>query len=213
LFANDQPAAAEVKAPAQVLIACHECDALQRLATLPPGGVARCCRCGAHLASNPRGGLDTTLALASAALVTFILANVFPFLSLSIHGRVQETSLSGAALALVREDMWLLGLMVGVNSVLAPALVIGTTLYLTLAARWRRRWPLVVPLLRTLTLVRPWGMLDVFMLGVLVAIVKLGDMAQLMLGPALYAYVPLLLFSIATAATLEPRLLWERLAP
>jgi paraquat-inducible protein A len=194
-------------------VACHECDALQWVPALPPGGLARCCCCGARLAGNPKGGLDTTLALSAAALIFFILANSFPFLTLSIQGRVQETSLAGAGWALAREDMWLLALMVWINSVLVPGLVIITTLYLAMAARLGRRWPGVVTLLRGLSLMRPWGMLDVFMLGVLVAIVKLGNMAQLIIGPALYAYVPLLLVSIATAATLEPRLFWERLAP
>lgn len=194
-------------------IACHECDTLQHIPPLPPGGVARCLCCGARLAGHPRGGLDTPLALTSAALVLFLLSNAFPFLTLTLQGRSQETSLFGAALALAREDMLLLGILVGVNSVLAPGLVILATLYVCVAARLGRPWPLVRPMLLWMTRLQPWGMLDVFMLGILVAIVKLGDLAQLIIGPALYAYVPLLLCSIGTASTLEMRLLWERLVP
>lgn len=194
-------------------IACHECDTVQLIPPLPPGGVARCPCCGARLARQPRGGLDTPMALASGALVLFLLANAFPFLTLTLQGRTQETSLLGAALALARADMPLLGLLVGVNSVLVPGLVILVTLYLCLAARRGRPWPLARPLLLWMGRLQPWGMMDVFMLGVLVSVVKLGEMAQLIIGPALYAYVPLLLCSMGTAATLETRLLWERLAP
>ncbi len=190
---------------------CEECDTLQRLPELRPGGVARCLRCGARLAANPRGGIDTPLALAVGAAILFLVANAFPLLELDIQGRSQATSLSGAALALARDGSPALGFVVWATSVLVPGLVIGITLYVLAAARLMRRLPLLRPLLAWLSRFRPWGMLDVFMLGVLVSMVKLGDLADIIFGPGLYAFVPLLLFTAGMATTLEPRLLWDRL--
>ncbi len=196
--------------PGPILV-CEECDTLQRLPVLRPGGVARCVCCGGRLESNPRGGLDTPLALTLGAAVLFLVANAFPLLELDIQGRTQATSFTGAALTLARDGSPGLGLVVWATSVLVPGLVIGITLYVLAAIRLMRPLPLLRPLLAGLSRFRPWGMLDVFMLGILVAMVKLGDMADIILGPGLYAFVPLLLFTAGAASTLELRLLWERL--
>jgi paraquat-inducible protein A len=196
---------------AQRLTACHDCDTLQAIPPLPEGGTARCLVCGARLYANPRGGLEVPLALTVGSLVLFVMANSFPLLALDIQGRTQATTFTGAALALMREDMAPLGLAVWITSVLAPGAVIGITLYVLAAVRLGRRWPLLRLLLVGMSRICPWGMLDVFMLGILVAMVKLADLAEIVPGPGLYAFVPLILFTAATAATLEPRLLWDRL--
>lgn len=193
------------------LIACHECDCLQSAPAVEEGSSLRCARCGARLLISPKGGLDLPLALALGALILFSVANAFPLLELDFQGRSQASSLAGAAFALMREGSMPLGLAVLAMSVLIPGLVIGITLYLLLAVRLRRRWPLLRPLLRLLSTARPWGMLDVFMLGILVSMVKLAGMATLVLGAGLYAFIPLIFFSAAMATTLETRVLWERL--
>ncbi len=193
------------------LVACDECDALQSVPPIPPGGSARCLCCGARLLSNPRGGLDVPLALTLAAFVLYLLANYFPLLELDIQGITHATTFTGAALAMIDDDKVLLGVTVWGTSVLAPGLIIGINLYVLLAARLLRPWPLLRFLLTWLSRLRPWGMLDVFMLGILVAMVKLGDMAEIIIGPGLYAFVPLMLLTIAAGVALEPRLLWDRL--
>lgn len=192
-------------------LACHECDTLQRLPPIPRGGVARCLRCGARLCAHPRGGLDTPLALVLGALVLYLIANNYPLLELTLQGQVQAVSLSGAALALRQADMAALGLLVWITSVLIPGLVIGSTLYVLVAIRFSWRLPLRRSLLTLLSRMQPWGMLDVFMLGILVSLVKLANMAEIVLGPGLYAFVPLILFIAGATATLEPRFLWDSL--
>ncbi len=193
------------------LIACHECDCLQTAPVVQEGSSLRCPRCGARLLNRPKGGLDLPLALSLGALILFFLANAFPLLELDIQGRTQVTSLAGASLALMQEGSVPLGLAVLATSVLVPGLVIGITLYVLVAVRLKHSWPLLRPFLSWLSRMRPWGMLDVFMLGILVSMVKLAGMATLVAGPGLYAFVPLMLVSAATAASLETRLLWDRL--
>jgi len=190
---------------------CEECDTLQRLPRLRPGGVADCLCCGARLAANPRGGIDLPLGLSVGSAILFLAANGFPLVELDIQGRTQATSFTGAALALAEDGSPGLGFVVWATSVLVPGLVIGITLYVLIAVRLIQPMPLLRPLLAWLSRFRPWGMLDVFMLGILVALVKLGDMADIIIGPGLYAFVPLLLFTAGAASTLETRLLWERL--
>lgn len=192
-------------------IACHECDTLQTLPDIPPGGRALCICCGARLAANPRGGLDAPLALTLSALILFFIANYFPLMELELQGRSQSVTFTGAALALTADDKLFLGLAVWATSVLVPGLVIGINLYVLSAARFRLRFPLLRQVLAWVSRLKPWGMLDVFMLGILVAMVKLGDMAEIVIGPGLYAYIPLMLVTVAAGAATEPRLLWKRL--
>ncbi len=194
-----------------MLAACHECDALQQIRRLPPGGVACCPCCGARLYGNPKGGLDAPLALSISSLVLFLIANLSPLLSLKVAGRTQETTLSGASWALYEADMGVLAAVVWVTSVLGPALIIFSSLYVLTALRLALPLPFVRPVLIGISRLQPWGMMDVFMLGVLVALVKLAGMADVVLGAGLYAFTALIFFFAAAMARLEPHLLWERL--
>ena len=192
------------------LIVCHECDALQQVKRLPPGAVARCICCGARLYGNPKGGLDVPLALVISTLVTFLIANAYPLMTIKIAGLSQGTTLSGASWALHQAGMGGLGLVVWLVSVVFPGLLICLTLYVLLSLRFSLRLPHVRTLLTWISRLSPWGMLDVFMLGILVSLVKLAGMADVVIGLGLYAFTALIFLFAATAAKLEPHLLWER---
>ncbi len=195
----------------QELIACHECDALQQATRLPPGGVARCICCGGHLYSNPKGGLDTPLALSISTLILFLVANTYPLMTLNVAGQSKDTTLSGASWALYQANMPELAAVVWLASVVTPALIIFCNLYILASLRFRLRLPGVRALLVWVTRLQPWGMMDVFMLGILVSLVKLSGMAEVKLGAGLYAFVALIFFFTASAARFEPHLLWRRL--
>lgn len=205
------PVTARTEATCSTLVACHECDALQRIPALAPGRAARCLTCGNVLLRNPRGGLDRPIALYTAALILLVLANSFPFLTLDISGREEMTSLFGASVGLYRAGMGELAVVVLITSILGPALLIISALYVLLAVRYRLRLPATRPALAWISHLEPWGMLDVFMLGVLVSFVKLAGMATMHVGPSLYAFVALILVTAAAAASFEPQLLWQRL--
>ncbi|MGD2074527.1 MAG: paraquat-inducible protein A [Gammaproteobacteria bacterium] len=195
------------------LVACHECDTLLRLPPLAPGRSLRCSRCGALLLRNPKGGLDRPIALNIAALVLLVLANAFPFLTLQISGREQTTTIIGASRALYEAGMGPLAVVVLITTLIGPALVVISSLYVLLGVRMRMPLPMLREMLAWISHVQPWGMLDVFMLGVLVSSVKLAGMADMVLGPALYAFAGLILVSAAATSALEPHVLWQRLDP
>jgi len=193
------------------LMACHECDTLQRVPALPPGRAARCISCGHVLLRNPRGGLDRPIALYTTALLLLVLANTFPFLTLDISGREEITTIFGASVGLYRAGMGELAVVVLVTSILGPALLISSCLYVLLSVRFNRHLPAVRPALSWVSYLAPWGMLDVFMLGVLVSFVKLAGMATMHMGTSLYAFVALIFVAAAATANFEPTLLWQRL--
>jgi len=192
-------------------MACHECDSLQRVPALAPGKTARCNNCGHVLLRNPKGGLDKPIALYTAALILLVLANAFPFLTLDISGRKEITTIMGASVGLYQAGMGELAVVVLITSILGPGLLIVSSLYTLLSARFNIQLPAVRSALSWISHLEPWGMLDVFMLGVLVSFVKLAGMATLHIGPSLYAFIALILVSAAATANFEPEILWQRL--
>jgi len=195
------------------LMACHECDLLHRIAPLAPGGKALCSRCAAPLYRNVPDSLERACALYLAALLLWVMANAFPFVSLKLSGRFVENLMLSGPLALARAGMPEVGLLVFLTSILFPLLTIAGTLYVLLPLRFGWRFPGVAPVYRMVRLLTPWSLIGVFMLGLLVSIVKLLDLADVMPGTGLYAFVGLLLVSAAAHANLDHGAIWPRIGP
>jgi paraquat-inducible protein A len=193
------------------IIACHECDLLQQRQPLPPGGTARCVRCGAVLYRNKPNSLDRVLALTATGLILFVVANVYPFLTFRLENQKQETTLITGIAELYNQGMWTVAGVVFVTSILVPLLELIGMLYLLLPLKFNiRPWKLPI-LFRWTRSFKPWGMMEVFMLGILVAFVKLSKMATIIPGIALYAFMALIFVLAASAAALDPHIVWTRL--
>ena len=192
------------------LIACHECDLLHERQPLPPGGTARCVRCGAVLYRRKPNSLDRVLALTAAGLVLFIVANAYPFLTFRLEAQKQETTLITGVMELYEQGMWEVAGVVLLTSILLPLLEIVGMLYVLLPLKFNMR-PWKLPLFfRLVRGFKPWGMMEVFMVGILVAFVKLSKMATIIPGVALYAFMILIFVLAASAAALDPHIVWNR---
>ncbi|MFC1821895.1 paraquat-inducible protein A [Thermodesulfobacteriota bacterium] len=190
------------------LIACHECDFLHSVSPIPSGGKALCRRCGAFLYRNTPNSHDRALALNLAALMFFIMANVFPFISLKASGRIEENLFLSGALALYRLGMGELGLLVFMTSFFFPLLTIAGMLYILVPLKfgykpWRMAW-----IYRMIKALMPWSLAAVFMLGVLISIVKLLDLATVIPGISLFSFVGLMVLSAAANANMDPAIIW-----
>jgi paraquat-inducible protein A len=193
------------------LIACHECDLLHQRRPLPRGGTAICVRCGAKLYSRKRNSLDRVLALTIAGLLLFCIANAYPLLTFKLEAQAQETTLFSGVTALYDQGMWIVAGVVFLTSILVPLLQLTGMLYLILPLKFNLRpWGLSF-LFRVVHHFKPWGMMEVFMLGILVSFVKLAKMATLIPGIALYAFLVLIFVLAASAASLDPHIVWDRL--
>ena len=193
------------------LIACHECDLLHQVQPLPDGGAARCVRCDALLYYEKKDSLDRTLALTIAGLVLFIVANTFPFLAMKSGGLVRETTLITGIKGLYLQGMEALALLVFLTSILVPFVQIAGMLYVLVPLKVNRVPRNLALVYRVLRSLQPWGMMEVFMLGILVSFVKLAKMASLIPGIALYAFLVLIFVLAASAASLDPHIVWSRL--
>jgi paraquat-inducible protein A len=191
------------------LLACHECDFLYRLPPLKERAFARCDRCGSVLAKGDANSIDNTLAYTMAALIFFIIANLYPILGLRAAGQEQFYTLIYGAVVLAKFDLWVVGLVVFLTTIFFPFLGMIGLLYVLIPLKSGRRPRYFVPIFKFSLALLPWGMVGVYMLGVLVAIVKLADLATVVPGWGLYALASLLLVSVAAATTLNPRIIWE----
>jgi paraquat-inducible protein A len=193
------------------LVACHDCDLLHHLAPVPEGATARCRRCRSVLLRRPRNGIERTLALALAAAVLFAVANAFPFLAFEMRGQVTQTTLMTGVFDLYEQGVPEIAALVFATSVLAPLLQISLLLYVLLPVHAGR-----VPLgmahaFRLLRRVQPWSMMEVFLVGILVAVTKLAGMAEVVPGLALWAFALLIVVLAGAMAALDPHAVWERL--
>ncbi len=195
------------------LIACHECDFLHRIQPVTAGGKALCARCGAVMYQHIPNSLDRALALNLAALMLFAMAHAFPFLSLKLSGRVEDNLLISGTLALYRLGMGELGVLVFLTSILFPFLTIAGMLYILLPLKFGFRPWGMAQVYRLYRAVAPWSLLGVFMLGVLVAIVKLLDLATIIPGISLFSFAALLVVSAAAGVNLDNSVIWPRLGP
>ncbi|MGJ7552467.1 paraquat-inducible protein A [Variovorax sp. RB2P76] len=188
-------------------VVCPGCDAVYSRAPLHPRDVARCPRCGTELDRHPGQQERRILPLTVASLIMFAIANLFPIVEIELRGLTSQTTLAGAVVALSAEGMSLVALLVLATTILFPLLQLCILAYL-LVPLSRERRPLGFALLvRSMQSLRPWGMIEVFLLGVLVAIVKLSSMATVVPGPALWAFMALTVL-LTTVLSFNPGAFW-----
>lgn len=192
------------------LIACPECDLLQKAPVLTRDTVARCSRCNMVLYGPADENLDRPLAFTLAATILFVAANTFPIVGLELQGQSSTATLFGTARSLYDQNMTFLGVLVFVTTILVPGLQLGAMLSVLVPLRLGHV-PQLLPLaLRTLQAVRPWGMIEVFILGLLVSLVKLAGMAKVVPGTGLWSFAGLLLMIAAAVASFDARVIWAR---
>jgi len=163
------------------------------------------------LRRRPRNGLEHTLALALSAALLFVAANSFPFLSFDMKGRITETTLISGVIDLWQQEKQEIAVLVLFTIVVAPLCQIALLLYVLLPLRWNRvPWHLPHAF-RLLRHIQPWSMMEVFIIGILVAIVKLMGMASIVPGLALWSFVLLMLVLAGAVASFEPEAVWEQL--
>jgi len=192
------------------ILACPDCDLLQRIPALPPGGTACCPRCGRKLATCQPGSIERTTALAVAAAIAFLLANLEPLMGLSVAGRESSTTIAGGAWQMWVQGEKIAALLIAFFAVIAPALQIGFLLAILLSVRRppAPRW--VGTLLRWEEIAGSWSMVEVMMLGILVSLVKIAALARVIPGIGIFAVGGLILLLAGMSSSFDPREAWSR---
>ena len=188
---------------------CPECDLILRVGELQRDQRAECPRCGHVITVAIGDALTRSLAFAVAAAVLLVAANSFPFMALKSQGLEQVMTLPRTAIALYRDGYGALAVLVLGPIVAVPALMLVTLVALLVPIRRRQAAPWLVPAARFLFLLSPWSMVEVFVIGVLVSLVKIGAMATVVLGVSFWAYVGFALCFTASISSLDRRQIWR----
>ncbi|WP_127901761.1 paraquat-inducible protein A [Solirhodobacter olei] len=196
------------------MLACPECDLLLARREIGPGERARCSRCG-HLLFSPRP--EAAAKIVALSLTVAILmggAMFFPFLSVATGGVSHESSIFGTALAYSEGFLAPLSVAVMLLIVLLPvARVLALIFALGPLAAGRAPFAQARRAFRLAGRIRPWAMAEVFLIGTVVAIVKIGGLASVGLGPAFWAFALLVVAAAAMDSLTNDWTIWDALDP
>ena len=201
-------------APSEIeeLIACPQCDALHHAALPDAGERALCRRCGTVLIAPRTGAYLRILVLAVTVLILMMGAVFFPFLQLRVAGLHAEASVFDAARAFAQGETVPLAVVVAALIVLIPimrVLLIGYVL--TPLVMGRRPLRHAAAAFRLSEDLRPWSMAEIFVIGVAVALVKVADLAQVVLGPAFWMFAALVIVTVLQDTLMCRWSLWHTL--
>jgi paraquat-inducible protein A len=195
--------------PTREITVCNICELEQRVKELGPGQNAKCARCGSILRQNHSDSRTYTAALTLAALFLYVPANIYPILRMEYLGQYSENTVWDGVVRLFQDGMWFVAVVVFLASILVPLLkLLGLfLLVLNIQARsWQkpRTW-----IYRIICAIGPWAMLDVFLLAILVALVKLRSLATVTPGPGIIAFAGVVVLTLLASSTFDPRLIWQ----
>jgi paraquat-inducible protein A len=177
---------------------------------LPPGALAACYRCGSILTKHIVNSLARTAALSLAALIFYLPANLYPILQMELYGAHSESTVWDGCVALFQNGHYFVAAVVFTASMLVPLLKLLGLFYLVVSTklksprrRLERTW-----IYKTIDVIGPWAMLDVFVLAVMVSLVELGQLATVLPGRGLLAFTAVAVLTILASSNFDPTLIW-----
>lgn len=187
---------------------CDHCDAVYRQPTFQRGSWARCVRCGTVLERMQRLDVGSMFALTLAGLIAFILANVYPIVTIQVRGAHGASTLWGSIIASWQEGIGSVAVLTALTLFFFPLIELLAAAYVLGPLARGRRPQGFGDAMRILRFARDWSMPEVFMLGVFVAMVKLGGIAQIAPGIGLWAFLALTCL-ITLVTSIDHSRLWE----
>lgn len=177
------------------------------------GVVAECPRCGAILRRTQYNSINRTIGWLAAGVILYLVAVSFPFLAMQANGISNRTALASGIVVLYEQGMGGMGLVVLLTCLIFPLITMICKLYVLVPLRLGHPLPGAAPLFALIQRLRPWGMMEVYLLGILVSMVKLAKLARITPGPSLFSFVALIFVLAASTVSLDRHLVWEQLTP
>lgn len=195
------------RAADQGLAGCHTCGKVS------PVALGDCPRCGTHLHLRKPDSIQRTIALMVAAAALYIPANILPIMTVVELGDATENTIISGMMSFWRQGAYPIALVIFTASILIPLLKIVSLSWLCLAASGKMNpSPAMLGKIYWFTeLLGRWSMVDIFVVGILVALVQLGNYMTITPGPGALAFAGVVVLTMLAAMSFEPRLLWDRL--
>ena len=197
--------------PGAELVLCRHCDLLQQLPLLAIGQEAACSRCGYLLDMRQKDPVLRPVLYAASSLFMLILANLFPFIGMDVAGNVHIMSFFDTSSVLFNEHQQWLAVLVWLFIQAIPAFCMLAVIYIKLGMVRRVRG--LVWTARVLYMLKPWSMVDIFLMGLIISFVKLVADAEISLGASFWAFCLFCLLHLRAFQGIDRRELWSRIAP
>jgi paraquat-inducible protein A len=176
--------------PVKQVVACHECDLLIDYPDLEPGSVAVCPRCDYVVTKCHVNAMERILAFATSGLVFLLLSAMYPFLSFSASGQERVVTLLQSIDVLADEQQGLLAMMILVVILIIPAAFLSGVVYVIGSLKYRTELPpFGRKILRFILALAPWSMVEIFLIGTMVSLVKIASLATITLGMSFWSYI------------------------
>jgi len=197
--------------PREDIVCCQTCGLVQEVEPPRPGVLQECPRCASTVSEYRSSSVVPTAALSLAALILYVPANLYPILHMERYGAYSDSTVWGGVQGLASAGYWFVATVVFVASMVVPLAKLGGLLFLVITTqlgtpRWRRARAHIY---RFIDVIGPWAMLDVFLLAVLVALVRLGQLATVLPGRGLIAFTAVVVLTLLASAAFDPRLIWR----
>jgi paraquat-inducible protein A len=192
-------------------ISCDACHLLSRRPKTLAHGTACCPRCGEELHQRKPNSLMRTWALVIAAMVFYVPANVLPMTVTSALGSAQADTIMSGVIYFMQHGSWEIALIIFTASVFVPFLKFIILIYLLLSVqfKWVKKPKDLTRLYRFTEAIGRWSMLDIYVVTILVALVKLGFLADIEAGPAALYFALVVVTTMVAAESFDPRLIWD----
>lgn len=185
------------------VIACPDCDLACTKQPLEAGASAYCARCGAQLYSNQFKHSQKVLALSLAGLLFYIPANLLPIMSFSILSWSSTNSMLNGVEQLFAAGFWWMAFLVLVCSVIAPLINLLILFSISFLLLIKRQLDLTRALLQWQHKVVEWSMLEVYMLGILIAFIKMIDLGEITVHLGLFCFIGMMISTISATAAFD----------
>lgn len=193
------------------LLSCHICHRLYPEKETKKGQHLHCGLCQTALHRRKANSLARTWALVIAAACLYLPANIFPIMSVVISGRGEPDTILSGVVALINADAVVIAILIFFASITVPMLKLVGLTFLLISVQRRSRWrPRDRTILyRIIEVIGRWSMIDMFMLSILVALVKLGAVATIEPGIGATCFAGVVIITIFAAESFDPRLIWD----
>lgn len=195
----------------QLLIACHQCDALYDRPTLKQGQNAKCSRCGSTLIERKVDWINRSYYWSITGLLMLLPATLLPIMGVTLGGQYDDASLYECVLALIERRFFMIAFLLFLFALAVPTVRLMGVFYLAYRFKYQRLKPSLLHFFRAFHHLDNWAMLNVFMLGIVVAMYKLVDDTELSVNLGLAAYVFWMICSTLAVQNLDQDAIWQTL--
>jgi paraquat-inducible protein A len=191
------------------LTACPDCDLLLPRTKAPAGHSLTCPRCGKTISRRRTSSIIKTLILSIAGLLLYIPAIMLPLITMKSYGFSDSANIIHSIINFYQNGYYFVSFMVLLSAVFLPLILLVSIFVISLQL-YRQRYPAYLArLFRTYLHLEKWAMVEVYLLGIMVTIVKMNDSTNIYYNTGIFCFTGLVLLTLAIATVIDNEVFWQ----